>query len=125
MSFSTTIDQGLLDTFLTENTTLYLGYSTSTPTKAGTNITEPAGGTGYLRVDISTNLTRTDSEIDNDAEIEFPEATSSQGTITHAVLFDADTAGNMLWFGALTSPKAIDSGDVPRIPIGDFNITQV
>lgn len=123
MSFSTTVDQALLDYFLATYTTLYAGYSTTTPAKDGTGVTEPSGTTGYARVNV-TGFARTDSEIDNDADITFPEATSDQGTITHAVLYDAATAGNMLWFGALSSSKAITTGDTPRFQAGDFNLTQ-
>ena len=125
MSFSTTVDQAALDWFLTTYTTLYAGYSTTTPTKAGANVTEPAGATGYARVDISANMARTGSEIDNTAEITFPAATGDQGTVTHAVIYDADTAGNMLWFGALTDSKVVSSGDTSRFPAGDFNLTMV
>jgi hypothetical protein len=129
MSFSTTIDQAILDHFYglaswTAPTNTWAGYSTTTPTKAGTNVTEPnSGTTGYGRVEV-TAWTRASSEVDNDAVIEFPEATGDQGTITHAVLYDAETEGNMLWFGALTAPKAVTTGDTPRFPAGDFNITQ-
>lgn len=125
MSFSTTVDQAMLDAFLTGHTTLYAGYSTTTPTKAGENVTEPDGATtGYARVDVSSLMSRTGSEIDNDSAIEFPEATASQGTATYAVLYDASSSGNMLWFGVLSAPKAIDEGDTPRFPAGDFNLTQ-
>lgn len=126
MSFSNTIDQAILDHLFglaswTAPSEIWAGYSTTTPTKAGANITEP--GNGYARVEV-TNWSRSSSEVDNDDTIEFPEATGSQGTVTYAVLFDAETSGNMIWFGALTASKTIDSGDTPRFPAGDFNITQ-
>jgi hypothetical protein len=38
-------------------------------------------------------------------------------------LFDASTAGNMLAFADLTTNKAIDTGDILRIPAGDLDIT--
>jgi hypothetical protein len=122
MSFSNTVDQAMLDYFLTTYTTLYAGYSTTTPTKAGANVSEPAGETGYTRIEV-TDFARTDSEIDNDAEIVFPEATGDQGTATYAILYDASSGGNMLWFGALSASKAVSTGDVPRFPAGDFNLT--
>jgi len=123
MAFTTTVDQAILDWLLTEYTTLYAGYSTADPGKAGAGLAEPAGETGYARVDVSSGMTRTDSTIDNDAEITFPEATGSQGTITYACLFDADSGGNLLWSAALSASKAVTTGDTPRFPAGDFNVT--
>jgi hypothetical protein len=123
MPFTTAVDQAILDWFLTEYTTPYAGYSTADPTKDGSGLAEPDGGTAYARVDVTAGLSRTDSEIDNDAEIAFPEATSSQGTAAYACLFDAEE-GDLIWYGALTTPKAIATGDTPRFPAGDFNITQ-
>lgn len=128
MSFHNTIDQAILDHFFslaswTAPSAIWAGYSTTTPNKDGTGITEP--GNGYARVQVlSADWGRVASEVDNDNVIEFPEATGDQGTITHAVLFDASTGGNMLWFGALTAAKGVSSGDTPRFPAGDFNITQ-
>jgi len=121
MPFTNAVDQAFLDYFLTTYD-LHAGYSTADPTKDGTGVAEPAGGTGYARVDIDAVVTRTGSEIDNDAVIEFPEATSAQGHITHACLFDG--AGGIIWYGELTAHKDVGVGDTPRFPAGDFNITQ-
>ena len=123
MAFTTTVDQAILDWFLSEYTTPYAGYSTADPGKDGSGLAEPAGATGYARVDITAGLSRTGSEIDNDAEITFPEATDDQGTVTHACLF-AGAAGDLIWSAALTASKVVSSGDTPRFPAGDFNITQ-
>ena len=122
MAFTTTVDQALLDYFLATYT-LYAGYSTADPTKDGTGLAEPSGTTGYARVDVSSGMTRTASEIDNDAAIEFPVATDDQGTITHACLFDGEE-GDLIWSAALTASKEVSTGDTPRFPAGDFNITQ-
>lgn len=124
MAFTSAIDQAILDWFLSEYTDdLYAGYSTADPGKTGATLAEPAGG-GYARVQVLTaDWTRDASEVDNDNVITFPEATGDQGTITHACLFDDPTAGNLLWSAALTAPKAVTTGDTPRIPAGDFNVT--
>lgn len=124
MAFTTTVDQQLLDRFLTlYSATLWAGYSTADPGKTGATLAEPVGG-GYARVNVSGGFARTGSEIDNDATVEFPVATDNQGTITHACLFDG-AAGSLIWSAALTSPKVVATGDTPRFPAGDFNITQV
>ena len=55
--------------------------------------------------------------------IEFPTATASFGTVSHVGIFDASTSGNLLAYAALTASKAIDTGDVFRVPAGDLDIT--
>jgi hypothetical protein len=122
MPFVDVVDRALLDSFLADYATLWVGYSTTTPAKAGTGATEPTDA-AYARVNISADLTRTDSTIDNDSEIAFPVATEDQGTVTYALIYDAETAGNLLWYGELTASKVVDSGDTPRFAAGDVNIT--
>jgi hypothetical protein len=122
MPFTTAVDQAVLDWFLATYTTPYAGYSTADPTKDGSGVAEPAGATGYARVDLTAGLARTNSEIDNDAEITFPVASDDQGTALYALLFDG-AEGTLRWYGLLTSSKVINSGDTPRFPAGDFNIT--
>ena len=43
--------------------------------------------------------------------VTFPTASASWGTVTHFAVWDASTSGNMLFHGALTASKTIDSGD--------------
>ena len=45
------------------------------------------------------------------------------GTITHWALFDAVTAGNMLWHGDLTTARTIGDGDQLTFAIGALSIT--
>lgn len=61
--------------------------------------------------------------ITNAAEIAFPTATASWGTVTHGACFDAAAAGNMLMHGALGTSKAVGTGDVFRYAIGQVSIT--
>jgi len=99
--------------------TLYLALYTSDPGDGNTG-TE-CSGTAYARQTIAfTVVTDTAS---NSAAVEFPVAGSSWGTITHVGILDALTSGNLLAHGALTASKAIASGDVFRVEIGDLDIT--
>jgi hypothetical protein len=124
MAFTDTVDQAFLDYFL-DTYTLWAGYGTSAPAKAGTGATEPTDvAYGRIAVESSPGMARTASTIDNDGAITFPTATEDQGTITYAYLFDAEADGNLIWYGALTTPKAVTTGDAPRFPAGDFDITQ-
>lgn len=99
--------------------TLYLALYTSDPGDGNTG-TE-CSGTSYARQTIAfTVVTDTAS---NNAAVEFPVAGSSWGTITHVGILDQLTSGNLLAHGALTASKAIASGDVFRVELGDLDIT--
>lgn len=124
MSFSNFLETEILDHVFGGNaytapTTLYLALFTAAPSDAGGG-TEVSGG-DYARQTIA--FTVTGDTASNSAAVEFPTATASYGTVTHAAIFDAATAGNILDWGALTVSKAIDSGDVFRLPSGDYDIT--
>jgi hypothetical protein len=43
--------------------------------------------------------------------------------VSHVGVFDASTGGNLIAHAALTTSKAIDTGDVFRVPTGDLDIT--
>lgn len=44
-------------------------------------------------------------------------------TYSHVSLWDALTAGNCLWTGALTTPKAVVAGDTFTIATGSLTVT--
>lgn len=123
MSFSNYLENKVLGHVFggaayTAPTTLYVGLFTSDPGETGSG-TEVSGGS-YARQTIT--FTVTGSQASSNAAVEFPTATASWGTITYAAVYDAVSGGNLLASGALTTSKTIDSGDVFRIPSGDFDI---
>jgi hypothetical protein len=60
----------------------------------------------------------------NAAAIEFGAASGGDwGTIGWAAIFDASTSGNMLAWAPLTTAKAINDGDIFRIPASSLSIT--
>lgn len=100
----------------------WIGLSTADPLDDASGLAEPAGGS-YARVQVDAAWSRAGNEVDNDAEIAFPEATGDWGTISHFAIFDANAAGNMMAHGSLAASKAIDTGDTLKFPAGDLNIT--
>jgi len=132
MSFTNNLEAELLDHIFTDGAysppaTLYIGLSTSTPTEAGGNISEPSGN-GYDRksvaaADMDAAVEGGPSSKDNGSELAFDQATGSWGTVTHFVVFTASSGGTALMFGSLTTSKTIDNGDVARFSAGDFEIT--
>lgn len=131
MPFSTTIDNKILD-HLTGKTTwtapaaFYAGLSSTTPTKAGANVTEPSAG-AYARVQITAAQfdAAASSATQNNVDKSFPQATAdwvAGANLTHLVVYDAVTAGNFLAFKALGTPKPVLSGDTAKILNGDLDI---
>jgi hypothetical protein len=51
-------------------------------------------------------------------------ATASFGTITHIAILDGSTAGagNVLFYGAVTTSKTIDTGDTFQVSAGNLTI---
>lgn len=124
MSFTNDLETRVLQWALTNGsparpTAWYIGLFTAAPGEAGGG-TEVSGGS-YVREDAT--FTVSGDTASNDAAIEWPAATADWGTITHVAVFDASTAGNMLVYAELTTAKAIATGDILRIPLGDLDIT--
>lgn len=124
MSFSNSFETVVLNWAFTGNaatrpTAWYIALFTTDPGEASGG-TEVSGG-GYVRQSVS--FTVTGDTATNSAAVEFPEATASYGTVTHIAVMDASTAGNQIAYAALSASKAIDTGDILRIPAGDLDIT--
>lgn len=102
--------------------TIYLALFTANPTETGSLSNEVStSGTGYARQ--SVGFTTSNNASSNTSNIEFSAAQSSWGTVTHIGIMDASTSGNMLFHGALTVSKTIDTNDIFRINAGDLDIT--
>lgn len=111
------LDHVLRNVSYTSPTTVYVGLYTSDPGDDNTG-TEVSGGS-YARQILSVT-TATGGIVTSSADITFPQATGSWGTISHIGLLDALSAGNLLMHTALTTSKTIESGDVLRISTGDL-----
>ena len=94
---------------------LRLALFTADPTDAG-NLNEVATGTWYSRQPTGTFTAPAPSassqQSSNVASITFPAVTGSAVTVTHVGIFDANTAGNMLFSAPMTSSKTLQVGDV-------------
>lgn len=132
-SFSDYLETNILDQIVgkTDYTMpiAYIALCTADPTDAGTgaSMNEVANANAYARV------TTSGSDWDaaaagataNAAELSFPEATGSWGTVTHFALVDASAygTGNMLAHGTLDASKAVVNGDIVKFAIGALDIT--
>ena len=126
MSLSNTFETNVLTWMFTADavtrpTSWYLALFTSNPDEDGSGTEVSGSGTAYARQSVS--FTVSGNTASNSAAVEFPTATASYGTVTHVGVYDASTAGNLIAYAALTTSKAIDTGDVLRIPASDLDIT--
>lgn len=125
MSFTDYLENKLLDhvfknTAYTQPATVYVALFTTATSDAGAG-TEVSGGS-YARQAAAFDAAASGATA-NTSAIDFPTATASWGTVTHFAVYDAASAGNMLAHAALTTSKAIDTGDVARWNAGELDIT--
>lgn len=125
MSMSNFLENKLLDHTLrnvsyTPPTAVYLALFTSDPGEDKTGL-EVSGGS-YARKSVSFNAASNGS-VTNNADVLFDIATANWGNISHVAVFDALTAGNMLYYGTLTTAKTINSSDQLKIVAGDLSIS--
>jgi len=114
------INATLRNTSYTSPTTVYVGLYTSDPTDANTG-TEVSGGS-YARTAVTFGAPSNGAST-NSAAVEFPQCTSSWGTVGWIGLLDASTSGNLLYHTALDTSKTIDTGDIFKIAIGSLSVT--
>lgn len=114
------INVTLRNTSFTAVASPYVALFTSDPTDAGTG-TEVSGGS-YSRQSATFGAPSNGASVTT-ADITFPTATASWGTITHIGIYDASTSGNLLYHTPLDSSKAIDTGDIFKITSGNLSVT--
>ena len=107
---------------------IYVGLATAVSTAETGSVTE-ATFTNYARQQVTTSnwtLVGSDSTdqqtATNTNNIEFPASGGTNNTITHIIIADAASSGNILFVGALDVQKVIESGDIFRINAGNLTI---
>lgn len=99
-----------------------LALSTTTPTAAGGNVTEPAAANGYARAAANDGgFSASDRTITNSKYVYYPEATASWGTITHLCVYSS--GGTLQYFGALNSSVPVPANTVPLFKPGTIQIS--
>lgn len=114
------INATLRNTSYTSPTTVYVALFTSDPTDAGSG-TEVSGGS-YARQSASFAAPSNGASATN-ADITFPTATGTWGTIGWIGIYDNVTGGNLLYHTALDSSKTIETGDILKIASGNLTVT--
>ena len=114
------INAVLRNTTYTSPATVYVSLYTSDPTDADTG-TEVSGGS-YARTAVTMGAP-SNGVSTNSADVTFPTATASWGTVSHIGIHDASTSGNLLFHTPLDTSKTIDSGDIFKITTGNLSVT--
>jgi len=114
------INATLRNTSYTTPSTVYVGLYTTDPTDANTG-TEVTGGS-YARKAATFGAPSNGVSTISSA-IEFDQATASWGTVAYFGILDASTSGNLLYHGALTASKTIDTGDVFKFATSALTVT--
>ena len=116
------INAVLRNTTYTSPATVYVSLYTSDPTDADSGTEVSTSGTSYARTAVTFGAP-SNGVSTNSADVTFPTATASWGTVTHIGIHDASTAGNLLFHTPLDTSKTIDSGDIFKITSGNLSVT--
>ena len=102
---------------------LYLALFTADPGVAGAMTNECAAANAYARAAITFGAAAS-RRVTQNAQVTFPQASGSWGTVTHWGVCDSATRanGNMLAFGAFSASFAPVSGNTPSIANGQCHV---
>ncbi len=105
--------------------TVWLALATSVTTD-GAVFQEVPSGTGYARQVIAFGAPADvglSKQVLNSGTITFPTASTPWGTITHQGLYDSPTAGNQLYWGALSTVRTVVTSDIPQVPVSNIAVS--
>ena len=108
--------------------TRYISLYTSSPGAGGDQSTNEATFGGYARVAVTAATgfdAATAGSSENTGLIQFPECTSGANTITHVGIGTlASGAGQLLYFGALSSSRDISTGIQAQFAASALTVTE-
>ena len=115
------LDHTLATAAYTAPGAVYVGLHTGSPGDDNSGANEVSGGS-YAR-QAATFAAASGGSASTSATITFPAATANWGTISHIGIYDASSTGNLLYHGAVTTSKTIETGDTFQISSGNLTIT--
>ena len=115
--------------FSSPGDSIYVGLATAVSAAETGSVTE-ASFSGYARQQVAAaswttiGADSTDTQTaKNTSAIEFPAKTDSGNvTITHVIIADASSSGNILFVGALDASKTLAQNDIFRINTNNLSI---
>ena len=123
------LDHVLTATTYTAPATRYLALFNNTSGNAATNLEAgtltdetSTSATAYIRKAVTFAAASSGTSATN-ATVTFDAATANWGTITHVAVMDAETSGNVLFYGAVTTSKTIETGDTFQVSSGNLTVS--
>jgi hypothetical protein len=123
------LDHVLTATAYSQPSTRYLALFNNTSGSAAANLEAgtltdetSTSGTAYVRKAVTFAAASGGSSATN-ATVTFDTATANWGTITHVAIMDAETSGNVLFYGAVTTSKTIETGDTFQVSSGNLTVS--
>lgn len=108
----------------TKPTALWFAYSTTDFTATGAGGSEPVGNNyGRTTCLVKFATPAANRIVSNDGDIVAAQASGSQGTIAYWALFDAETDGNCLCYGAFATGKAVGANQTLKVLTGEIDIS--
>jgi hypothetical protein len=99
----------------------YVALYTTATTDAGGG-TEVTGGSYARQTATFAAATSGAGATSNSSSINFPNMPAC--TVTYVAIWDAVTAGNLLYHGPLTAPQVIAAGTTFNFAIGELDVTE-
>lgn len=109
----------------TSPTTVYIALYISDPTGADTG--HEVNGAGYARQAVTFSAPTIQDRravTVSTADVAFPVATADWGLVTHVGIRDAPTGGNLIYHGAVTTPRTVQTNDTIRFLAGQIKIDE-
>ena len=119
------LDHVFTDVAYAQPTSIFVGLATSTIVDADTGATVDEPADTYVRINADSWDASSGGASANPGLITFATATVGYGTVTDFFLTDASTTGegNILFYAALETSRAIGASDIPEFAIGALDIT--
>lgn len=106
-------------------TAYFVGLSKTEPNLSGGNVSEPDASAGYARVQLENLSAPSNGVVTNTKAIDFAESTAAWGTVTHFIVFDTKTGGNLLMYGQLTTDRTVEAATIMTIKEGALTLSAV
>lgn len=123
------LDHVLRNTQFSQPAQLRLGLFLNTSGAAADNLENgvltdeiSTSGTGYGRQTIAFSAASAGTAT-NSGTVTFAAAEANWGTVTHVAVMDSTTAGNVLFYGAVTTAKTIEIGDTFQVSATNLSIS--
>lgn len=112
----------------TVSTDIYVSLHTGSPGEDDSGANEiSTSTTNYARQQVTfgdVTVVANTASLSSNVTVSFPQANVNYpANVTHLGLYDASTAGNLLFYGALSTEKQVTAGDVFQVNAGSLTVT--